>query len=110
MSDVAEEEAFVWLTRDDRRETSVAAFQPAGLGIEIESALQFLGLGAMALVAMFDEHRSDLLFEEGYASRVVGGDDACGSEQSEGVRKSEDWFHGLRLAFSDARGRRSRSS
>ena len=64
----------------------------------------------MALVAMFDEHRSDFLFEESDARRVVGGDDACGSEQGEGVKKSEDWFHGLCLAFSDATGRRSRSS
>jgi hypothetical protein len=30
----------------------------------------------MALIAMFDEHRADFLFEESDARRVVGGDDA----------------------------------
>ena len=33
---------------------------------------------------MFDEYRSDLLFEESDASRVVGGDERSRREQEEG--------------------------
>ena len=78
--------------------------------VEAEPAFKLLGLGAVTFVALLDEHRADLLFEEGDTGRIVGGDDTQGSQQGEGVRKSENCFHGLRLAFSDATGRRSRSS
>jgi hypothetical protein len=37
----------------------------------------------MALVAMFDEHRTDLLFEESDASRVVGGHEGSRDKQEE---------------------------
>ena len=80
VADVTKEQAFVGFARDDDRGARIAAFLPAGLGVEREAAFQFLGLGAMAFVAVLGEGRADLLFEERDATRVVGGDDASDGE------------------------------
>ena len=84
VADRAQEESLVWLARDDDRFAGIPAFLPAGLGVEVESALHLLGLGAVAFVALLDEHRTDLLLEESRAGGIVGrGETAC-REQEEG--------------------------
>ena len=76
MADIAKDQAFVGFARDDDRGARIAAFLPAGLGVEGEATFQFLRLGAMAFVAVLGEGRPDLLFEERHAARIVGGDDS----------------------------------
>ena len=48
---------------DDRR-AAVAALEHAVAAVEVEPALELLGGGRVALVAVLDEHRPDLLLEE----------------------------------------------
>ena len=95
VADIAKEQTFVGLAGHDDRSARIAAFLPAGLRIEGEAAFQFLGLGAMALVAVFGEGRTDLLLEESDASRVVGGDAAAGGEQGEGEAQAAHARTGL---------------
>ncbi|MEY3958659.1 MAG: hypothetical protein RJA37_1262 [Verrucomicrobiota bacterium] len=90
----AQQQAFVGLARDDDRLAGVAAFLPPGLGVEIEAALEFLGLGAVALVAVLGQHWSYLLLEEGDAGRIIGGGGGdCG--QQEGGEESGGRSHHL---------------
>ena len=84
VQDRAEEEALVRLAGDDDRLAGVAAFLPSSLGVEVKAALQFLGLRAVALVAVLREHRADLLFEESDAGRIIGGGGGDGGEQEGG--------------------------
>ena len=58
-----DQQALVRRARDDRR-TAVASLHPSAAAVEMQPPLEDLRLGRVTLVAMFDEQRAHLLFEE----------------------------------------------
>ena len=78
----AQQETLVRLARYNDGLARFAAFLPPGFGVEVKPTLQFLGLGAVAFIAMLDENRANLLLEERDAGRVVRGcrDERCQQE------------------------------
>ena len=53
--------------------TAVSAGDEARARVHAKTALEFLGRGAVALMAMFHQHRSDPLLEEFKTDRRIGG-------------------------------------
>ena len=67
-----DEQALVRLAGNDRR-AALAPFAKALPRIEPQLALQLLGAGRVALVAIGDQHRADVLLEEVDPLRIVFG-------------------------------------
>jgi hypothetical protein len=62
-ADRFQEQAFLRISRDERR-PGVAPFQGAFAGIEVQTALEFFRLRAMAGIASLGQQRTDLFLEE----------------------------------------------
>jgi len=67
-----DQKAFLGVAGDDGG-PSVAALEQARAGIQVETAFELVALGAVAVVAPFDQHGADAFLEQLEASRAVGG-------------------------------------
>src|SRR6185295_12970250 len=72
VADGLDEKAVVGIARKDGGRAGLAALQRPFPGVEPESALDLLRVGAVAAVALVDEDRADLLLEELEALRIDG--------------------------------------